>query len=527
LVAQRRSLVTVGLIGAVIIVGIVGAFSVLSSTGGTTTTPTTNPSSNENPTAPSSSSSSCSFSENNTNINLPVRFQALTFDGLNNKLYGIGNNNNNNGFENVYEFSPQDNSVTAVANLSSASSDIVYDSLDNSFYVASYGLANSVIVINASKNYQVIKTIPLTGSPSALAFDPDKNEIYVSSYESKTVFVINGSTNEEISAIGTNLNPAEFVYVSQNKEMYLSTVSFNTSRSEVDVLNTTTNSINSRILLAGNGYSLITYDHANGDLYLASSLSNNITIISTKSNEIIGSAVVPYDPSAISYDPTNLDVYVATNATGGAIYVIDSAYNTVNTPVSGIGGIVPLAFTYDSHNGILYLTSSNTNEIIAISTNQRSLSCLTKINPLYTVSISNPYLVSTPSNHTFVISYSITANQGGLLYYNGTLSHLTRFSGNPEWNKVANGSWVPTNSSSLSGSTDTPLWKISQAEIDVRMNQTQILANQTTQFVFHLDVGSALSPGYYGLVLIVYLELSSYPSIPIIYTGYIPIEVIA
>ena len=512
--AASRSIITVGIVGAVIIVvGIAGALYVLSST----ITTTTNSSNSKSTTA----YSSCEISETDTNVNSEVRFEALTLDGLNHELFGIGTNGT---YQNVYEFSPANNSVISVANLSSAASGIVYDSLTNSFFIASYGLSSAVIVINAS-DYAVIKSISLTSSPSNLAFDPDNGEIYVASYRSNAVSVINGSTNDVVSEISTSLSPSQFSYVQQNKEMYLSTVGINTSRSEVDVLNTLTNSIISQISVVTNRSTLITYDQANGDIYLGSFLSNNITIISTNSNQIVGSLLVPYNPGTISYNPRNLDVYVATNATGGAISIIDSGYNTVNTPSSSMGGIIPNAFTYDLDNGELYLTSINSNVVIAISTNQRPLSCLSKVIPTYTVSISIPYIISRPNNHTFAISYNATANQNALIYYNGTLSYLTQFSGNPEWARVANGSWIPTNSSAVSGSSSTQLWKITKAELDVTMNQTQISANQTRQFVFDLDVGSALAPGYYGLVLNVYIEFSSYPAIPIVYTGYILIEV--
>lgn len=439
---------------------------------------------------------------------------SFTLDTLNNKLYGLGTNDSS---QSIYEFNPVDNSAKPVLALDSGSSAMVYDSLNGNFYVASSGLYNAILVINGT-SYAVVRNISLSSSPSALAFDPDNGAIYVAGYSSDVIWVINDSTNAVTAEINTTLSPSGFAYDSQNKEMYVSAISISNSSSEIVAINTATNSINATIPLPI-GSTFITYDEANQDIYLASPLSNNITIVGASSNQIVKSVIVPYDPSAIAYNTNDLYVYVVSNATGGAISKIESGTDAVLNPNTGLGLGVPFAFSYDSSNGVLYLTTSST--VLEISTSTRSISCLSfNGEPTFSLSVSNPYLNASGSNY---VSVGLTPSQSVLVYYNGTGSYLTSFTANPQWQQLSNGSWTALDSF---GSTSTPLWKVSQSELSVTMNQTQILENQTGSFTFDINVGN-LPSGFYGLQLDFYLEFSSYPgtSVLTVFTGYIPIYV--
>jgi YVTN family beta-propeller protein len=445
---------------------------------------------------------------------------SFTLDTLNNKLYGIGNTF---AYQNIYAFDTSNNSVKPILNLTSALSSMVYDSWTGNFYVAIYGPYNSILVFNSS-TYVMVRNISISAVPSELVFDPDNGEIYAASYRSNVIFVINATTNIVTGEIKTSLSPSQFAYDPGNKNMYVTTVSRNSSASELDVIDTISNSIVATLEIPTNYATFLTYDDANRDVYVGSQLSNNITIISTTSNQIVKSVLVPYHASAIAYNPTDLFVYVATNETGGAISKIDSGTNAILNPSSGLGLLIPGAFTYDKSNGVLYLTWPEKNVVLAISANPRSLSCLSfNGQPTYFLSVSNPYLNSSANNHKFTVSCKLTPSQNVSVYYNGTTSYLTKFEANPQWEKLSNGSWIPTISSN---STTKQLWQVSQNSLNVTMPQVEISANQTGSFMFDLDVGN-LTGGYYGLELNVYLEFSSYPATAVqtVYIGYIPIDV--
>jgi DNA-binding beta-propeller fold protein YncE len=537
--SSLRSLATFVLVGGVIIAGVGGAFYALTvstqntntSVNTTTTQTTTNlpatssTNSSESFSNSTNTASSCEFTETESSFNVSSFIFALTYDSRDNLLYGIGAINGASQ-PGLFSINPANDSYEIVANLSSGSSAIAYDPVINALFILDSSPNNWSVSVISGSNYALIENISLLFSPSSIFVDPANGQVFVSGAFAIAQILGNESLPKMISQAGIQGVAGDFAYNSQNGDVYVAAQN-GSAGSIVYVINGSTQLVTSEISIPMPGFSLVTYDAANGEVYVASSGSTNITRIIETGNtyEVLTNISVPWDPMAIAYDPINLDVYAATNATRGAIYVIDSGTNTVDTPSSG-DLITPQSFAFDPANGVLYLVSSGypyPHGIYEISSTPRSLSCLVSAPPIFRVSFYDPYLVSNPSNDSFGFGFNFTSNQNALIFYNGTLGRLVRFSGNPLWDKMANGSWTPTNSSAISGSASYPVWNVSSSSLAIANVQLQIAANTTEQVLLNLRIGSGLAPGYYGLVIGTYVSFQS--SYIEIYSGYIPIEV--
>jgi len=117
--------------------------------------------------------------------------------------------------------------------------------------------------------------------PSGAAYDPVNGNIYVTnSYYAGYVSVIDGTTNTLADTIG-----------------------------------------------GGSGLDGITYDSADGYLYMTDSVSNGAVVIDGATGTITTTVTVGTTPNAVVYDPANGDVYV-TNQASGTVSVIDGGTGT-------------------------------------------------------------------------------------------------------------------------------------------------------------------------------------------------------
>ncbi len=96
----------------------------------------------------------------------------------------------------------------------------------------------------------------------------------------------------------------------------------------------------------------ITLDSSNGDLYVADSSTNNVSVIDGSSNTVATSITVGNYPDGIDYDAADGDVYVA-NYGSANVSVISGSSNKVLTSLSGMED--PAGVTYDDEDGDIYV----------------------------------------------------------------------------------------------------------------------------------------------------------------------------
>ncbi len=444
---------------------------------------------------------------------------SIAFDSKSDLLYMIAYYRNNS--VGLVSFDPTSNILINSIPIGYTIGNIVYDPLNNNLYYPGNG---TLWVVDGSSG-RVIGHVGNFASPAQVVIDPANGELFVSDLSAGVVAVINGTTNTVVKNI-TGLNqPLNFAYDGENGNVYVTTGGMNSS---LAVINSSTNTLTTDIKLPIYDTQSLTYDGANGEIYLSGYVygSNQVTVVNGSDNRVLNATIsLPTGPVLnLAFNPNDQNVYVASNTTGvnlpGDLSIINSAANTAQTPITGMGA-QPSSFAYDSENRVLYLTSLS-DTLFAIRTSTSSISCSCPTEPSYHAIFSNPYLVSTPGNNTLYVTFNITISSKAYVYSNWTLGSLTLFQGNPEWQKLGNGSWIPTNSSVIN---ESALWApFARGALNVTTQAVEVQPNTSTRFLFKLDVANTL-PGYYGLVLGAYVEFSCYPAFPIVYTGYIPLEV--
>ncbi len=124
-------------------------------------------------------------------------------------------------------------------------------------------------------------------------------------------------------------------------------------------------------LPGGTAFDGAAVDPANGNIYVpgGSSGASNVAVFAGTNFTIVAIIPVGTDPDAILFDPANGDVYVA-NAGSDNVSVIDSTTNQVigSIPVGG-GSAGPGDLTLDSETGHLYVTGDyNSATVVNVST---------------------------------------------------------------------------------------------------------------------------------------------------------------
>jgi YVTN family beta-propeller protein len=244
----------------------------------------------------------------------------------------------------------------------------VYVPSNNQIYVTNAG-SNDTYVINAATN-RVVKSIAVGTEPFGIAYNPSNNTVYVTNL-ANTVSVIDAATDLLMSTIPLSSfsgviniqdsnSPSLLAYVKDNGALYVSKGPYT-----VSIINKVTNAVVDDILLdttRANPFG-IAYNPANHNIYVTKSATNQVSVISTITNGIVGNITVGTRPFDIVYNPINHDMYV-TNQGSNTVSVIDPARNSVIRTIPA--GSQPTGITYDSSNQHLYVTNLDTNTVTMI-----------------------------------------------------------------------------------------------------------------------------------------------------------------
>jgi YVTN family beta-propeller protein len=245
----------------------------------------------------------------------------------------------------------------------------VYVPSNNQIYVTNAG-SNDTYVINATTN-RVVKSIAVGTEPFGIAYNPSNNTVYVTNLANNTVSVIDAATDVVVSTIplsrfsgviniADSNSPSLLAYVKDNGALYVSKGPY-----AVSIINKVTNAAVDDILLdttRANPFGIV-YNPTNHNIYVTKSATNQVSVISTITNSIIGNITVGTRPFDIAYNPINHDMYVA-NQGSNTVSVIDLSRNSVIRTIPA--GSQPTGITYDSSNQHLYVTNLDTNTVTMI-----------------------------------------------------------------------------------------------------------------------------------------------------------------
>lgn len=149
-------------------------------------------------------------------------------------------------------------------------------------------------------------------------------------------------------------------------------------------------------------------DTANGNVYVTGSQSDNVSVISGSTQQVIATIPVGYNPSGVVFDSGNSEVYVA-NFLGGDVKVINTTTNTVVATIPISGG--PVGLAYDSTHGNVYATDqyANLTSVISGSTNAVIAKVGVGVDPVaaaFDASTGDVYVANALSSNVSVIDTS-------------------------------------------------------------------------------------------------------------------------
>lgn len=281
---------------------------------------------------------------------------------------------------------------SGVTNLTSVPSPygLAYNPDSSMAYVSDYSNA-TVSAYNLTTNALVFRA-STGGSPVGVAFDPTAGEIFVANSGSATFTKMNAATGASLTTYGVWPNPLSVVYDeargyvevanNDNVTIFNSSDSLTLSRIQTgypDPYGETIDGASGMLIVAsctliggvlsiinpappsatsvggvGSCDTAITYDPANGDLYVADEASGQVDVVGGVNYTLIDHIPVGLKPLGVAYDPANGYVYVA-NAGSGTISVINDHSQSVIANIS-VGGS-PQSVAFASRTASILLTN--------------------------------------------------------------------------------------------------------------------------------------------------------------------------
>lgn len=170
-------------------------------------------------------------------------------------------------------------------------------------YVTNSG-SNSVAVINAT-TYQIIDKIPVGKMPYGIGISWNGGTVYVANNEDNTVSVINTTEMKVSYTIGVGSTPNSIRVNPKSSDVYVTnaydgTVSVIRGKSVIATIPVGKSPTNGMAVTPDGGF-----------LFVASTDSNNVSIINTTTNKVMYSVSTGSGPTGISISPDGWYAYIA------------------------------------------------------------------------------------------------------------------------------------------------------------------------------------------------------------------------
>jgi len=242
------------------------------------------------------------------------------------------------------------NVITTVA-VGNSPTAIAADPATDQVYVANLGSAN-VTVINGATN--ATTTVAAGTRPTAIAVNPVTNQIYVANSTSNNVTVIDGATNAT-TTVAAGAYPYAIAVNPVTNRIYVA----NNGSNNVTVIDGATNATTT--VAAGTNPSGVAVNPVTNQVYIANSGSDNVTVIdgATNATTTVAAGTGPY---AISVNPVTNQIYVA-NEHSANVTVINGATNVTTTVAAGNN---PFAVAVDPVTNKIYVANSNSANVTVI-----------------------------------------------------------------------------------------------------------------------------------------------------------------
>jgi YVTN family beta-propeller protein len=105
----------------------------------------------------------------------------------------------------------------------------------------------------------------------------------------------------------------------------------------------------------------IAYDSGKGEVFVANSGSDTVSVISDTSDTVVANISVGAgaSPAGLAYDPAKGEVFVVDGEGSPTVTVISDETNAVVAEIRGAGGYYPTGIVYDSDKGEIFVANHN------------------------------------------------------------------------------------------------------------------------------------------------------------------------
>jgi YVTN family beta-propeller protein len=235
-------------------------------------------------------------------------------------------------------------------------------------YEDNHPLIKPVAVPLTSSNPELTDTIPVGYLPISVAYDSGKGELFVTNNGDNSVSIITDTNNTVVANVTVGSFPYGIAYDSNKNELFVTDANnpglfafAYSGRSNSDLNNTGTVSIISDrtntvvgSIKVGSFPCGVAYDSGKNEIFVANQASGTVSVISDKTNIVIANITVGSQPFALVYDPARSEIFV-TNYGGNTVSVISDKNNRV---VGNINvGSSPCGIAYDTSKGEIFVTA--------------------------------------------------------------------------------------------------------------------------------------------------------------------------
>ena len=229
----------------------------------------------------------------------------------------------NGGANTVSVISDSTNSVIATINVGASPKCGVYDPAKGEIFVPNFN-DNTVSVISDATN-RVVAIVPVGSGALDAAYDSGKGEVFISNEQGETVSVISDSTNKVVATINLAGNaPEGLAYVPDEGEIFVGDYASGSFSVISDSDNTV---VTTAPLPNGGDPDSVVYDPAKDDVFI--SAGAEVDVVAVSNNAVLAWAPlvqlpIPQD----SFGP--LSMGIAYDSAKGELFVADSGSNAVS-----------------------------------------------------------------------------------------------------------------------------------------------------------------------------------------------------
>ena len=266
--------------------------------------------------------------------------------------------------------------VTATIPLGTLPQGLAYDSAKGEIFVANPAV-NAVSVISDSTN-AVVATINVGSDPNEVAYDSGKGEIFVTNGLGSSVSVISDSNNTVVATVAVGNYPSTIAYDSGKGEIFVAC-----SGNLVSIISDSNNTVVATVAV-GNDPQGMVYDFGKGEMFVTNVGDNTVSVISDSSNAVVATVDMVPQPNldssltqacSAAYDPEKGEIYVAITNSQTVSVISDST----NAVIENISVTIPQDIIYGSGtndlfvlnrgspyvSGLISVISDNSNTVVA------------------------------------------------------------------------------------------------------------------------------------------------------------------